>query len=106
MIPLEVGASASGKDVTFGGGINLRRARPRHCELLNKREHLGNNGASAAHQRHLGWALSGDAAHMLPLIAVAVLAALRGEADRGGGGGEARLNLTDLANPLHHLQAT
>jgi hypothetical protein len=43
---------------------------------------------------------------MLPLIALAVRAALRGEADRGGGGGEAGLNLTDLADPLHNLQAT
>jgi hypothetical protein len=42
---------------------------------------------------------------MLPLIALAVRAALRGEADRGGGGGEAGLNLTDLPDPLHHLQA-
>jgi hypothetical protein len=92
--------------VAFGGGVNLRRARPRHCELLNKREHLGNNGASAAHQRHLNWALSGDTTHMQPFIAVAVRAALRAEADRRSGGGETRLNLTDLANPLHHLQAT
>jgi hypothetical protein len=93
VIPLEVGASASGKDVTFGGGVNLCRARPRYGELLNKREHLSDNGTSAAHQRHLSWALSCDAAHMLPLIALVVRAALRGQADRSGGGGKARLDL-------------
>jgi len=43
---------------------------------------------------------------MLLLIALGVRAALYGEADRSGGGGKARLNLTDLANPLHHLEAT
>jgi hypothetical protein len=40
----------------------------------------------------------------MPLIALAVRAALRGEADRSGGGGETRLNLWNLADPLHNLQ--
>ena len=92
--------------MAFGGGVNLCRARPRYRELLNKREHLGDNGAGAAHQRHLSWALARDAAHTLLLIALVVRAALRAEANRSGGGGKARLNLTDLADPLHHLQAT
>jgi hypothetical protein len=42
---------------------------------------------------------------MLLLIAVAVRAALCGQANRRGCGGKARLNLTNLADPLHHLQA-
>lgn len=105
MIPLEVGAGTRGEDVAFSGGVNLCRTCPRYCKLLNERKNFGNNGASASHQRHLGWALPRNAAHMLPLIALAVRAALRGEADRGGGGGEAGLNLTDLPDPLHHLQA-
>jgi hypothetical protein len=79
--------------VAFGGGVNLCRARPWYRELLNERKNFGNNGASTAHHRHLGWALSRNAAHMLLLIAVAARAALRAEANRSGGGGKARLNL-------------